>query len=97
MKNASVARKTDGQIVFGFDFGTSGFAAAIRHENKIVWARSEILGEEFASTKDSAKRRRLWRTRQAHRAREYAWNQLPYLVVFRCLKISLKIKMVTTA
>lgn len=62
-------------IVFGFDVGISGFAAVVRKDNEFVWAKSFVLPETFGSTKKSAGRRRLGRTRMAHRAREWWWNQ----------------------
>ena len=62
-------------IVYGFDVGISGFAAVIRKDNEFVWARSFVLPEDFASTQKAAQKRRLSRTRKAHRAREWWWNQ----------------------
>jgi CRISPR-associated endonuclease Csn1 len=61
-------------VVFGFDVGISGFAAVIRHDNDFVWAKSFVLPPEYASTKMASVRRRMARTRQAHRAREWWWN-----------------------
>jgi len=61
-------------IVFGFDLGTGSLAAAIRKDDKIVWKRSFLFPEGYASTQQGREKRRMSRTRNAHRAREYAWN-----------------------
>ena len=78
-------------ITYGFDFGISGFAAVIRKGNEFVWARSYVLPEDFASTKKSAEKRRLSRTRKAHRAREWWWNEQAKAIGLEVLKDMQKI------
>ena len=46
---------------------------AVRRGNEFLHKASLLIPAEFAETKTAAGRRRMWRTRQAHTAREQ-WN-----------------------
>ncbi|MBM4253693.1 MAG: hypothetical protein FJ146_17130 [Deltaproteobacteria bacterium] len=64
------------EIVFGFDLGTGSMAGVIRQGLEVIYAKSfHIKDPEFASTKNSSLKRRAARTRMAHRAREFWWNE----------------------
>lgn len=67
--------KTSKPVVFGFDFGTGSLGLSVRVGSQIVKAESITFDSEFASTRLASKKRRLYRTRLAHRAREYWWNE----------------------
>ncbi len=62
--------------VFAFDVGTGSLGIAVRVGNKIVETHSLLIPEEFASIKEQRDRRRQWRTRQAHKAREKWLKQI---------------------
>lgn len=63
-----------GSTVWSFDLGKASIGEAVRdiNTNEFLHIASLLIPAEFASTKDAATRRRAWRTRQAHKARE-AW------------------------
>ena len=58
------------QKLFAFDIGTGSLGIAVREGNEIIDARSLIIPENVASTKEQRERRGQWRTREAHKARE---------------------------
>jgi CRISPR-associated endonuclease Csn1 len=60
--------------IWSFDLGKASIGEAVRdtETNEFLHKASLLIPAEFASTKDAATRRRMWRTRQAHKARE-AW------------------------
>ena len=60
--------------IWSFDLGKASIGEAVRDTktNEFLHKASLLIPAEFASTKDAATRRRMWRTRQAHKARE-AW------------------------
>ncbi len=62
------------QTIWSFDLGKASLGEAVRdvETNEFLHKASLLIPAEFASTKDAATRRRMWRTRQAHKARE-AW------------------------
>jgi CRISPR-associated endonuclease Csn1 len=64
------ARKT----IWSFDLGKASIGEAVRdiQTNDFLHKASLLIPAEFASTKDARDRRRMFRTRQAHKARE-AW------------------------
>ncbi len=68
--HASAASNT----IWSFDLGKASIGEAVRDTttNEFLHKASLLIPAEFASTKDAATRRRMWRTRQAHKARE-AW------------------------
>ena len=73
-------------IVFGFDVGTGSLGAVIRHDNDIIWHKSWNFPSDFGSTAPAALKRRALRTRTAHRAREYWWNQQAKIIGLPLLK-----------
>ena len=64
----------NGSTVWSFDLGKASIGEAVRDTktHEFLHKASLLIPAEFASTKDAATRRRMWRTRQAHKARE-AW------------------------
>ena len=60
--------------IWSFDLGKASIGEAVRDKDthEFLHKASLLIPAEFASTKDAASRRRMWRTRQAHKARE-AW------------------------
>jgi CRISPR-associated endonuclease Csn1 len=60
--------------IWSFDLGKASIGEAVRDTktNEFLHKASLLIPAEFASTKEAATRRRMWRTRQAHKARE-AW------------------------
>jgi CRISPR-associated endonuclease Csn1 len=60
-------------VVFAFDLGTGSIGECVRQGSDILHLDSLIIPAEFASTKDQAKKRRMVRTRIAHKAREKWW------------------------
>ncbi len=60
--------------VWAFDLGKASIGEAVRgaKSNEILHKESLLIPEEFASTQAATSRRRMWRTREAHKARE-AW------------------------
>lgn len=58
------------ETVWAFDLGIASIGEAVRKGNQFLHKASLLIPPEFASTKDAAQRRRAWRTRQAHKARE---------------------------
>jgi CRISPR-associated endonuclease Csn1 len=59
-----------GKTIWAFDLGKSSIGEAVRCGNKFLHKASLLIPAEFAETKTAAGRRRMWRTRQAHKARE---------------------------
>ncbi len=60
------------EIVWAFDLGKASIGEAVRQGNEFRHKASLLIPAEFAETKTAASRRRMWRTRLAHKARE-AW------------------------
>ncbi|HEU5072102.1 MAG TPA: hypothetical protein VFV96_16990, partial [Verrucomicrobiae bacterium] len=58
--------------IWAFDLGKASIGEAVRQGNRFLHKASLLIPAEFAETKTAANRRRMWRTRQAHKARE-AW------------------------
>ncbi len=61
-------------MVWAFDLGKASIGEAVREGNNFKHKASLLIPAEFAETKTAASRRRMWRTRQAHKAREQ-WLQ----------------------
>ena len=59
-----------GKTVWAFDLGKGSIGEAVRCGDKFLHKASLLIPAEFAETKTAAGRRRMWRTRQAHKARE---------------------------
>lgn len=62
------------KTVFAFDLGTGSIGECVRQGNLVKHLASFTLPEDFASTKDVASRRRMIRTRIAHKSREQWWK-----------------------
>ena len=56
--------------VWAFDLGKASIGEAIRIGERFVHKASLLIPAEFAETRTAAVRRRMWRTRLAHKARE---------------------------
>ncbi len=57
-------------MVWAFDLGKGSIGEAVRRGNEFLHKASLLIPAEFAETKTAAGRRRMWRTRLAHKARE---------------------------
>ncbi len=59
--------------IWSFDLGKASIGEAVRdpRTNEFLHVESLLIPAEFASTKAATTRRRMWRTRQAHKAREH--------------------------
>jgi CRISPR-associated endonuclease Csn1 len=59
-----------GEHVWAFDLGKGSIGEAVRQGTEFLHKASLLIPADFAETKTAATRRRMWRTRQAHKARE---------------------------
>jgi CRISPR-associated endonuclease Csn1 len=59
-----------GEHVWAFDLGKGSIGEVVRQGTKFLHKASLLIPADFAETKTAATRRRMWRTRQAHKARE---------------------------
>jgi CRISPR-associated endonuclease Csn1 len=64
------------ECVWAFDLGKGSIGEAVRKGNQFLHKASLLIPAEFAETKTAATRRRMWRTRQAHKAREQWLNEV---------------------
>jgi len=62
--------------IWAFDLGKGSIGEAVRKGNEFLHKASLLIPAEFAETKTAASRRRMWRTRQAHKAREKWLNDV---------------------
>ena len=67
------------QTVWAFDLGKGSIGEAVRRGNEFLHKASLLIPAEFAETKTAAGRRRMWRTRQAHKAREH-WQAVEHQI-----------------
>jgi CRISPR-associated endonuclease Csn1 len=58
------------EMVWAFDLGKGSIGEAVRRGNEFLHKASLLIPAEFSETKTAAGRRRMWRTRLAHKARE---------------------------
>jgi len=58
------------ETVWAFDLGKGSIGEVVRQGTKFLHKASLLIPADFAETKTAANRRRMWRTRQAHKARE---------------------------
>ncbi len=58
------------ETVWAFDLGKGSIGEAVRQGTKFLHKASLLIPAEFAETKTAAGRRRMFRTREAHKARE---------------------------
>jgi CRISPR-associated endonuclease Csn1 len=64
------------EIVWAFDLGKGSIGEVVRQGTKFLHKASLLIPADFAETKTAATRRRMWRTRQAHKARERWLNEV---------------------
>ncbi len=64
------------KCVWAFDLGKASIGEAVRRGTTFLHKASLLIPAEFAETKTAAGRRRMWRTRQAHKAREKWLNEV---------------------
>ncbi|HEV2693332.1 MAG TPA: HNH endonuclease domain-containing protein [Verrucomicrobiae bacterium] len=57
-------------FIWAFDLGKGSIGEAVRHGDRFLHKASLLIPAEFAETKTAAGRRRMSRTREAHKARE---------------------------
>lgn len=79
MKTNVLKAKTESapnEIVWAFDLGKGSIGEAVRQGTKFLHKASLLIPADFAETKTAANRRRAWRTRQAHKAREQWLEQI---------------------
>ena len=60
------------KTIWSFDLGKASIGEAVRDTKNDSFPHKEslLIPQDFAETKTAATRRRMWRTRQAHKARE---------------------------
>jgi CRISPR-associated endonuclease Csn1 len=63
-------------MVWAFDLGKGSIGEAVRQGTKFLHKASLLIPADFATTKPARNRRRMWRTRQAHKARERWLNEV---------------------
>ena len=79
MKTYVLKEKTEpasNEIVWAFDLGKGSIGEAVRRGNEFLHKASLLIPAEFAETKTAAGRRRMMRTRDAHKEREI-WLENP--------------------
>jgi len=64
-----------GNLVFGFDLGTSGVGECVRRDKEILHLSSLLMPSELGSLETARLRRRQLRTRLAHKKREEWWRK----------------------
>ena len=64
------------ETVWAFDLGKGSIGEAVREGTRFLHKESLLIPADFASTKTATNRRRMWRTRQAHKARERWLDQV---------------------
>jgi CRISPR-associated endonuclease Csn1 len=69
-KQAKAYDMGENKTIWAFDLGTGSIGEAVRDGTKFLHKASLLIPAEFAETKTAAGRRRMWRTRLAHHARE---------------------------
>lgn len=61
---------TTPETIWAFDLGKASIGEAVRQGTKFLHKASLLIPAEFAKTRSARDRRRMWRTPQAHKARE---------------------------
>jgi hypothetical protein len=73
MKDYVLKQKSEpasNDIIWAFDFGKGSIGEAVRQGTNFLHKASLLIPAEFAETKTARDRRRMNRTREAHKARE---------------------------
>ena len=73
-------------MVWAFDLGKGSIGEAVRRGNEFLHKASLLIPAEFAETKTAAGRRRMFRTREAHKAREKWLNEVMQAAGIEILK-----------
>jgi CRISPR-associated endonuclease Csn1 len=68
--------KAAGGTIWAFDLGKGSIGEAVRRGNEFLHKASLLIPADFAETKTAAGRRRMSRTREAHKAREQWLDQV---------------------
>jgi CRISPR-associated endonuclease Csn1 len=74
------------EMVWAFDLGKGSIGEAVRRGNEFLHKASLLIPAEFAETKTAAGRRRMFRTREAHKAREKWLNEVMQAAGIEILK-----------
>src|SRR5512135_3306999 len=61
---------TSSEVVWAFDLGKASIGEAVRQGTRFLHKASLLIPAEFAESRTSANRRRVWRTRKTHKASE---------------------------
>ena len=64
------------EIVWAFDLGKGSIGEAVRQGNEFLHKASLLIPPDFAETRPARDRRRMFRTREAHKARERWLNKV---------------------
>jgi CRISPR-associated endonuclease Csn1 len=64
------------ETIWAFDLGKSSIGEVVRRGAQFLHKASLLIPADFADTKPAGKRRRMWRTRTAHRERERWLEQI---------------------
>src|ERR1039457_4033117 len=64
------------EMVWAFDLGKGSIGEAVRRGNEFLHKASLLIPAEFAETRTARDRRRMFRTREAHKARERWLNEV---------------------
>ena len=64
------------ETVWAFDLGKNSIGEAVRKGKQFLWKSTLLIPDDFAETRTAASRRRMMRTRLAHKAREEWLNQV---------------------
>ena len=67
LKTAAGLPADNHDIVWAFDLGKGSIGEAVRRGTEFLHKESLLIPAEFAETKTAAGRRRMFRTRQAHK------------------------------
>ena len=60
---------------FAFDLGSGSIGECVREEEKILHLATLLIDSDFASLEQVRAKRRAYRTRLSHKAREAWWNK----------------------
>jgi CRISPR-associated endonuclease Csn1 len=71
-----ISEPVTNDMVWAFDLGKGSVGEAVRRGNEFLHKASLLIPAEFAETKTAAGRRRMFRTREAHKARERWLNEV---------------------
>jgi CRISPR-associated endonuclease Csn1 len=76
LKEAKTTKPHSNDIVWAFDLGKGSIGEAVRRGNEFLHKASLLIPADFAETRTARDRRRMFRTREAHKARERWLNEV---------------------